>query len=372
MHPRARELTALLLEHGADPHDGQVLYNVFADNTSRHLLDNDIIWLLELMYEHSLRRGHRADWDNPAWPMFDMCGAASLGHEDRRHLGAHFMLAAAVDRNLLPMAEWMLEHGAGPNTPAGNLWKGSTRTLYQEAVARGHAGMAELLVRYGATPAPPALERYDAFIDACLTMDRARVRALLERYPGYLHDPRALFVAVERDRADVVAMLLDIGISPDVEDPRQGRQRALHVAAAKGAEHCAALLIKRGADVDHRETNYDATPLGWASYFQQLRLVELLGRYSRDVWQLTYVGLVERLRDVLRKEPELARVTSGEGETPLMWLPNDEARAFDIASLLLENGADPARRNSRGLTAAEIAAKRRLDDVAALLKSRGG
>lgn len=372
MHPRAPELTALLLKHGADPHDGQVLYNVFADNTSRHLLDNDIIWLLELMYEHSLRRGHKADWDNPAWPMFDMRGAPSLGHEDRRHPGARFMLEGAVDRNLLPVAEWMMKHGAGPDTPSGTLWKGSTRTLYQEAVTRGHTEMAELLIRYGATPAPPSLERYDAFIGACLGMDRERVRALLEQHPEYLRDPRALFAAVERDRADVVDMLLDIGISPDIEDARHGRQRALHVAAAKGSERCAALLIERGAEVDCRETGFDGVPLGWASYFQQSRLVELLGRYSRDVWQLTYAGLAERLRDVLRDEPGLARATNRHGDTPLMWLPNDDASALEIAALLLDSGADPTQRNARGLTAAEIATRRGLDDVVALLGSRGG
>jgi hypothetical protein len=123
VHPRARELVALLLERGADPYDNQVLYNVFADNTSRHLLDDEMVWLLELMYEHSVRRGHRADWADPLWPMFDMRGAPSLGDEGRVHNGARFMLDAAVDRDLLGMAEWMLRHGADPNAPPGRLWK---------------------------------------------------------------------------------------------------------------------------------------------------------------------------------------------------------------------------------------------------------
>ncbi|MGH7721097.1 MAG: ankyrin repeat domain-containing protein [Gemmatimonadaceae bacterium] len=371
MHPRARELARLLLEHGADPHDGQVLYNVFADNTSRHFLDNDIIWLLELMYEHSVRRGHRAEWEDPSWPMLDVRGAPSLGDGDRRRHGAHFMLEGAVDRNLIELAEWMLAHGAGPNTQWGTHPK-SDRTLYQEAIARGYSEMAQLVVRYGATPRPLVLDGFEAFSDACLRMDHQKVRALLARHPEYLHDPRALFAAVERDREDVVEMLLDLGVSPDIEDAKHGRMRALHVAAAHAAERSAIRLIERGAAVDAREINYDSIPLGWASWFQQHRMIELLGRYSREVWFLTYAGRVERLREVLREEPALARVTSSEGNTPLMWLPGDAASALEAASLLLEHGADPARRNAQGVSAADIATGRGLDAVTALLRSRGG
>src|SRR5207249_54997 len=127
-------------------------------------------------YEHSLRRGHKADWENPAWPMFEMHGAPSLGHEERRYPGARFMLDAAVGRNLLKLAEWMLQHGADPNTPVGGLWRGRPqRSLYEEAMARGFTEMARLLVRYGAVATRTAHDDYDAFIDACLAMDRSAV-----------------------------------------------------------------------------------------------------------------------------------------------------------------------------------------------------
>jgi ankyrin repeat protein len=41
-HPRAPELARLLLERGADPHDNQVLYNVFADRNAQGLAAADI------------------------------------------------------------------------------------------------------------------------------------------------------------------------------------------------------------------------------------------------------------------------------------------------------------------------------------------
>jgi len=369
MHPEARSLTRLLLERGADPHDHQVLYNVFADNTSRHLLDDDIIWLLELMYEFSLRRGHKAQWDDPAWPMFEMRGAASLDHGDRRYPGARFMLDAAVDRNLLGLAQWMLEHGADPNTPVGGLWAGRPQhTLYEEAVSRGFGDMAQLLARYGAEARPPTRDGYQAFIDACLALDRDAAQAHLIRHPADLSDPRALFEAVRRDRVDVVELLLSLGMSVDTEDASQGRKRALHEAAAAAAERCAELLIARGADVDIRERTYNATPLGWASYFHRQPMIELLGRHSRDVWDLAHNGLVDRLREVLREEPARACETSLQYGSPLFWLPSDADKALEVATLLLACGADRAVRDAAGRTAAEVATKRGMEEVATLLR----
>lgn len=367
MHPRARELAALLLEHGADPHDSQVLYNVFADNTSRHLLDDDIVWLLDLMYEHSIRRGHAADWANPDWPMFDMRGAPSLGDEGRVHRGARFMLDAAIDRNLLRMAEWLLEHGAGPNTPPGELWRGKPkRPLYQEALARGHTEMAELLVRYAAERTPVHLEGIDAFVSACLALDVDRVRAILDRHPEYLHDHRPAFAAIEHDRDDVLAMLLDIGTSPNVRDANG--TRALHTAAAKNAVRCGRLLIERGADIDPVESSYGSTPIGWASWFNNPEMMQLLAEYSRNAWTLTFRGFTERLKQVLEDEPEQARATNDEGQTLLFWLPEDEEAALEAANLLLEHGADPALRDRRGIAAMDVAERRGMARVAARLR----
>jgi ankyrin repeat protein len=370
MHPQARELVRLLLERGADPHDNQVLYNVFADNTSRHLLDEEIVWLLEMMYEHSLRRGHEADWEDGRWPMFDMRGAPSLGDGQRRHHGAHFMLLAAIDRNLLGVAEWMLRHGADPNTPWGTH-PPSDRTLHQEALVRRREEMARLLVRCGAEPRPLAPTPLDVVIDAALRMDVERVRELA-RGQGDHAAHRALVAAIAGDRADVLEMLLDLGASPDAEDAEHGGARLLHAAAAGGAERCAALLIARGADVDWRESTYGGTPLGWATYFQREPLIALLGAHSRDVWNLVFNGLVDRLRAVLAEDSARARVTSAEAGTPLMWLPDDGGVALAAASLLLAHGADPQVRDARGRTAAQVAEERGMADVASLLRERGG
>jgi len=76
----------------------------------------------------------------------------------------------------------------------------------------------------------------------------------------------------------------------------------------------------------------------------------------------------DRLREVLCDEPERARVVAG-GHTPLMWLsPHDEARAMEIARLLLAHGADPTLRNNDGMTAPDRAERLAMFDVAEVLR----
>jgi ankyrin repeat protein len=99
-------------------------------------------------------------------------------------------------------------------------------------------------------------------------------------------------------------------------------------------------------------------------------MVDFLSQYSRHVWTLSFGGYVDRLREILRDDPSLARVTSANGVTPLWWLPDDEDQALEIVELLLAHGANPAARSKEGTTAADWAAKRGMTRVVTRL-SRG-
>src|SRR3977135_2106615 len=79
--PQATELFQLLLERGAEPFDIQVLYN-----THFH---GDMIWWLNLIYDHSLKTGRAEVWTDPAWSMLDMGGYGP---------GAHFILNTAIEK----------------------------------------------------------------------------------------------------------------------------------------------------------------------------------------------------------------------------------------------------------------------------------
>jgi ankyrin repeat protein len=284
--------------------------------------------------------------------------------------GARYLLGIAVAKNDLKLAEWLLARGASPNAARKPGSKFPARTLYEEALRQGFAEMAGLLERFGATPsAPVPPEGQDVFTAACFRLDREEAQAILAERPEYLRSPAAIFAAARGDRVDVVTFLLDLGMSIEIEDER--KQRPMHEAASHDSFGVAALLIERGAEIDPVETNWGATPLGFAIYGQKTRMIELLGRFSRDVWELTNSGQVERLRELLGAEPGLAKV-AGESNTPLMWLPDDEARAIAIVELLLAHGADPTIRNKEGMMAADCAEKRGLYDVAELLRSKAG
>jgi uncharacterized protein len=100
-------------------------------------------------------------------------------------------------------------------------------------------------------------------------------------------------------------------------------------------------------------------------------MIELLSRVSRDVFSLAATGNVERLRQVLTAEPELARTVNW-SMTPLFCLPEDDDQAVEIVELLLAHGTDPTIRNSEGATAADCARKRGLDDAGELIGCASG
>ena len=210
-HPRRDELVRLLLDRGAefasspDNYNGQVIYNI-------HFHGN-VLWYLKLMHEYSVRRGRAADWDDPEWSMLSQGGYGS---------GARWHLWIALDHNDLELAEWCLSHGANPNAAppaARNLPQGS---LYEEAMRRGETEMAELLARYGATRTQVTLSPVETLVASAMRLDRDAVRAQIEQRPDLLRAPEPMAVAATRNRADVVALLLDLGVSPDVENNEEG------------------------------------------------------------------------------------------------------------------------------------------------------
>ncbi len=341
-------LVSLLLARGANLYDDQVIYDI--------AFGTDALWYLCVAHARAVKLGRGADWDDPEWRMLDMGGYGS---------GARWHLELAIDRGDIALAEWCLDHGANPDAPPGRSGRLKGRPLYDAAVRAGQAEIAELLLRHGARSTDVLLDGVELLADAALRLDAEAVRTALEAHPEYLADPRPLFRAAARNRPDAAALLLDLGYSPDVRD--EENERALHVASSHNAVAVAQLLIARGAEIDAVETRYHGSPLGRAVYYRHQPMIDLLAGYSRDVWELAFVGKVDRLRELLSERPELGRIGGG-GQTPLMWLPaEDEGLAIEIARLFLAHGADPGVRNPEGQTAADRAAAQGMTALAALL-----
>ncbi len=346
--PYGAELFELLLERGAEPFDIQVLYNTH--------FTGDMLWWLELVYKHTIDTQRGAAWADPDWSMFDMGGYGS---------GARFFLEFALRKRNLKLAEWVLAHGANPNAAPARDKRFPKITLFQEALRQGFTEMADLLEQHGATVTAAQFTDRERLTPASLRLDGAAVRKLFDRHPEFKQLPDPMFAAAEHDRADVVTLLLDLGVSADVRDANN--ERPLHRAALKNALGVAKLLLERGAEIDPRDRRYHATPLGWATHADHAGMVAFLGRFSRDFRLLCFNGSVERVRDLLAEDPGLAKQVDATGATPLWWLPDDDARAGEVIEGLMKAGADPTVTNKDGQTAADAARRRGLTGAAARL-----
>jgi ankyrin repeat protein len=346
--PYAAELFDLLLARGAEPFDIQVLYNTH--------FSGDMLWWLDLVYRHTIDTPRGRAWENPDWPMLDM-GAYGCG--------ARFIIETAIKRHRPELARWALERGANPNPVPARDPRFPKHSLYEYAVLEGQDEIATLLLDHGAPATTPTLDDRQRLVAACLNGDRAVVEELLTPAPAE-DVTHVLFEAARRDRPDAVALLLALGLSPELEDARG--KRALHEAAAANATAVVELLLERGAEVDPRESTYNATPLGWAAYFDRRQAMDVLAARSRDIWILTFHGYVDRVRAVLAEDPNLARATQPDGRTVLWWLPDDEDKALQMIELLLGGGADP-NVTVDGSTAADAARRRGMLRAAEVLNS---
>jgi ankyrin repeat protein len=152
-----------------------------------------------------------------------------------------------------------------------------------------------------------------------------------------------------------------------VDAADEGGVRALQRAVGADARELVELLLAQGAEVDRPSQHYGGA-MGFAAHYERVKLAEILAPRSRDVHNLVNIGMKDRLRELFTAEPVLVNLAHPRtGMTPLFALPNDEALAIEMATLLLVHGANPKIRDREGHTPAEAAARRGLLEVADLL-----
>ncbi|MBV9851411.1 MAG: ankyrin repeat domain-containing protein [Armatimonadetes bacterium] len=139
----------------------------------------------------------------------------------------------------------LLSHGADVNAMSD---KGSTAISW--AADRGDAGTLKILLEPGGDPN-------------------------LRKLGDYYNDMPALHLAAERDSTDCVQLLLDYGAEIDLRDTQLGRTALLAALDTDISPNAAALLIRRGADVNARD-KHGFTPLKEAITYDCLEIAELL------------------------------------------------------------------------------------------------
>ena len=333
----AVEIGRLLLDHGANPNDfymaGSAPYTALVGAAGEGEQDSPRQPWAAAMFELLLERGAKPFdqqvlynthfsgevlwWLELVWERTKDTELAAAWHDPEWRMldmgnygtGARFLQKLAEKKHDSKLEGWLTSHGANSSTPA-----------HVEVNRR----------------------------------DRER---------GPLDD---MFVAAAHDDVDAVARMLDAGVSSEIED--ETRQRPLHVAASRNSLRVAKLLIDRGAEIDPRETRWQAAPMDVAAFHGHRQMLDLLSPYSRDIYALCEGGYVDRVRAVLDARPDLARATWNNGASLLFRLPDDEDRALAIVDLLIAHGADAGRRDMSARTPAVVAERAGMPRLAARLR----
>lgn len=354
-HPQATELVDMLIAAGADPYDGQALYDI-------SIVGEDLYWY-DFLWRRCEAAGRLDAWRIPA--------------EDRLGGGKgqstlDYLLSNAVGQNHLQRTEWLLERGADPNArhyyTGDPLDETTGRPLHALAQLSGHLEMAALLERHGARPT--ALKGIEAFQAACLRQDAAEARALAAAEPSMTRDPGPLLTAAMQGDAEAVGLMLDLGWPTDGAD--KDGVTPLHRAVQSGSLETVKRLIAAGANPDRRERRWGGSAMTWCQVLGQPHIGDFLEPLARDPRALAWQGRVKRLAELLDAEPDLVNATpigAHDAPTPLFCLPDDEDTAVEVTRLLLARGADPRARNPKGQTPAEMARRRELDEAAELMEA---
>jgi ankyrin repeat protein len=264
-------LVRLLLEHGANPNDGESTYHA-AERNHRDVL--------ELLLAH----GAEISAAHPHWTNTVLYYLA--GYRDEQPMAASanegmlWLLEHGADPNIpsyasqetplhrvaasgraTPLARMLLEHGADPSRP-----RADGRTAYDLAMRAGHTAIAELLRARGAAG---ELRPVDALLGACAVGDEARARLLLDADPTLLEtlastERDVLLHAAAHGRVEAVRVLAALGLDVAAEGSDGGTP--LHWAAWNGRVATVRLLLERGAPVNVRDLRFGSAPLAWAAH----------------------------------------------------------------------------------------------------------
>jgi len=203
--------------------------------------------------------------------------------------------------NIVQVAEVILDAGAKQNPPALNETLGLVCSGRVPREAGVQLPLIDLLCDHGADPnlamsaalahgefeAVKALIRRGGLVNLTVAAglgnieDARRLLASAESEDRH----RALALASQFGRTEVVRLLLDAGEDPSRYNPVgfHSHSTPLHQAALAGHEDIVRLLVERGAGLDVMDTLWQGTPAGWAEHAGRTQIEQYLLARQKEV-----------------------------------------------------------------------------------------
>lgn len=264
-HPQFTLLATHLLTAGAEPNDGQTLYNRMFGPADDHL---------ELLFAHGLGTG-----DGGPWHRRDPLGT------DTPEQMLRGQLAWAVTHGFTHRIRLLARHGVDLRSPldAGHLPMRTTHTPLQLAVIAGSRQSADTLRALGVDD---RLDPVTELIGALLDADDDTVARLEAEHPELLAtvrrtNPSLILRAAAADRPAAIEVLVGRGFDVDALGradivAEQPWETALHHAAGAAKADIVQALLRCGADRHIRDRRFGATPADWAKFFDHAAVAALL------------------------------------------------------------------------------------------------
>jgi peptide-methionine (S)-S-oxide reductase len=146
---------------------------------------------------------------------------------------------------------------ASPSLDGEGVYQGRYGTHSDAAVYNGNFEAAEHLLKRGAP----------VTLSTALCLGRWSDVERLVRTATLGEKEDAFVQAALSGKAEALSRMLAFGVEPTtVSNQNQSHGTALHHAVWSGSLDAVKVLVEAGADLNRRDTIYDATPLGWAEY----------------------------------------------------------------------------------------------------------
>jgi hypothetical protein len=158
-------------------------------------------------------------------------------------------------------------------------------SAHQIAKKFGHQAILQLLMERSSPE--------QKLIAACWLSDEATVQALCASQPDHVArlsepDRQQVAHAARNNETITVRLMVEAGLPVDARGQHQGTP--LHWAAYHGNAEMIRILLHRGAAVETRDADYNATPLGWAIHGSEHGWYPEKSNYAETVEALLQAG----------------------------------------------------------------------------------